>query len=261
MSSPGIDRPLVRRSDFERYAGNVVKIEMAVRGRGPQALSRHAARRRRRCRAHPPRRRASRRDRRGPAADRGHGGGQAGADRRADRRSRSGAASRPSASGRTRRSTTINRRADNTAASSQHQNPFQRASGASPAPRPARRRVSDGRQRQPARTVADRRRGRPREVDRPQHRDHRHGGRDRQGGALALRRRDRRPRRDQSQDRRAAAVAPHAGGRDASRTPSNQISLDDARRSAIPPRRSATPSPTRCRRSNTAASPRSRPSR
>ena len=30
MSSPGIDRPLVRRSDFERYAGNVVKIEMAV---------------------------------------------------------------------------------------------------------------------------------------------------------------------------------------------------------------------------------------
>ena len=30
MSSPGIDRPLVRRSDFERYAGNVIKIEMAV---------------------------------------------------------------------------------------------------------------------------------------------------------------------------------------------------------------------------------------
>lgn len=30
VSSPGIDRPLVRRSDFERYAGHVVKIEMAV---------------------------------------------------------------------------------------------------------------------------------------------------------------------------------------------------------------------------------------
>ncbi len=30
LSSPGIDRPLVRRSDFERYAGNFVKIEMAV---------------------------------------------------------------------------------------------------------------------------------------------------------------------------------------------------------------------------------------
>jgi ribosome maturation factor RimP len=30
LSSPGIDRPLVRSSDFERYAGNEVKIEMAV---------------------------------------------------------------------------------------------------------------------------------------------------------------------------------------------------------------------------------------
>jgi ribosome maturation factor RimP len=30
VSSPGIDRPLVRRSDFERFAGQNVKIEMAV---------------------------------------------------------------------------------------------------------------------------------------------------------------------------------------------------------------------------------------
>jgi ribosome maturation factor RimP len=30
VSSPGIDRPLVRRSDFDRYAGNLVKVEMAV---------------------------------------------------------------------------------------------------------------------------------------------------------------------------------------------------------------------------------------
>ena len=30
ISSPGLDRPLVRRSDFERYAGNAVKIEMAL---------------------------------------------------------------------------------------------------------------------------------------------------------------------------------------------------------------------------------------
>jgi ribosome maturation factor RimP len=30
LSSPGIDRPLVRRSDFERYAGNAVKVEMAT---------------------------------------------------------------------------------------------------------------------------------------------------------------------------------------------------------------------------------------
>src|ERR1700682_3043955 len=43
ISSPGIDRPLVRRSDFERYAGHLVKIEMALahqgrkRFRGPLA--------------------------------------------------------------------------------------------------------------------------------------------------------------------------------------------------------------------------------
>jgi ribosome maturation factor RimP len=30
VSSPGIDRPLVRRSDFERYAGHEAKIEMSV---------------------------------------------------------------------------------------------------------------------------------------------------------------------------------------------------------------------------------------
>ena len=30
ISSPGLDRPLVRRSDFDRYAGHVAKIEMQV---------------------------------------------------------------------------------------------------------------------------------------------------------------------------------------------------------------------------------------
>jgi ribosome maturation factor RimP len=30
LSSPGIDRPLVRRSDFERYAGHVMKVELNV---------------------------------------------------------------------------------------------------------------------------------------------------------------------------------------------------------------------------------------
>jgi ribosome maturation factor RimP len=34
ISSPGIDRPLVRRSDFERYRGHLVKIEMAVAHEG-----------------------------------------------------------------------------------------------------------------------------------------------------------------------------------------------------------------------------------
>jgi len=35
ISSPGIDRPLVRRSDFDRYAGHVARVEMeaAVAGR------------------------------------------------------------------------------------------------------------------------------------------------------------------------------------------------------------------------------------
>jgi ribosome maturation factor RimP len=30
VSSPGLDRPLVRKSDFERHAGHVVKIEMEI---------------------------------------------------------------------------------------------------------------------------------------------------------------------------------------------------------------------------------------
>src|SRR5271168_5004814 len=30
VSSPGIDRPLVRRSDFDRYAGHVAQVEMQV---------------------------------------------------------------------------------------------------------------------------------------------------------------------------------------------------------------------------------------
>lgn len=34
ISSPGIDRPLVRRSDFERHTGHIAKIEMAVAHQG-----------------------------------------------------------------------------------------------------------------------------------------------------------------------------------------------------------------------------------
>jgi ribosome maturation factor RimP len=49
ISSPGIDRPLVRRTDFERYIGHLVKIEMAAphegrkRFRGPFRGSKAAA--------------------------------------------------------------------------------------------------------------------------------------------------------------------------------------------------------------------------
>ena len=32
MSSPGIERPLVRLKDFERFAGHVARIELAARG-------------------------------------------------------------------------------------------------------------------------------------------------------------------------------------------------------------------------------------
>jgi ribosome maturation factor RimP len=34
ISSPGIDRPLVRQSDFQRYAGHQIKVEMAVPAEG-----------------------------------------------------------------------------------------------------------------------------------------------------------------------------------------------------------------------------------
>src|SRR5579863_1345467 len=34
ISSPGIDRPLVRRSDFKRFSGHLVKIEMALAHQG-----------------------------------------------------------------------------------------------------------------------------------------------------------------------------------------------------------------------------------
>src|ERR1700761_7052976 len=34
ISSPGIDRPLVRRSDFARFAGHLVNIEMAIAHQG-----------------------------------------------------------------------------------------------------------------------------------------------------------------------------------------------------------------------------------
>lgn len=34
ISSPGIDRPLVRRSDFERYYGHLVKVDMSIAHEG-----------------------------------------------------------------------------------------------------------------------------------------------------------------------------------------------------------------------------------
>jgi len=59
VSSPGIDRPLVRLSDFKRYAGHVLKVEMAVpmdgrkRFRGVLLGVQHASARLRRDDARP----------------------------------------------------------------------------------------------------------------------------------------------------------------------------------------------------------------
>ena len=41
VSSPGIDRPLVRRSDFERHAGSRVRIEMTVAVEGRRRFRRN----------------------------------------------------------------------------------------------------------------------------------------------------------------------------------------------------------------------------
>ena len=60
VSSPGIDRPLVRRSDFERWAGHQAKIELDEAARRPQALPRPPRRARRGDRRPRPRRRAGR---------------------------------------------------------------------------------------------------------------------------------------------------------------------------------------------------------
>jgi ribosome maturation factor RimP len=43
ISSPGIDRPLVRKSDFERHQGHLVKIEMAIALDGRKRFRGHLA--------------------------------------------------------------------------------------------------------------------------------------------------------------------------------------------------------------------------
>jgi ribosome maturation factor RimP len=43
ISSPGIDRPLVRKSDFERYVGHLVKIEMEIPVNGRKRFRGHLA--------------------------------------------------------------------------------------------------------------------------------------------------------------------------------------------------------------------------
>ena len=61
VSSPGIDRPLVRAGDFARWAGHLAKIDTEAGRQRPQALPRHPARRRGRQRPARARRREDRR--------------------------------------------------------------------------------------------------------------------------------------------------------------------------------------------------------
>ena len=88
ISSPGIDRPLVRASDFRRALGKEAKIELAHAHRRPEALSRPDPRRRGRgTRLRRGRRASRRRTRRGENAEAGPARsrrGQAGAHRSAD---------------------------------------------------------------------------------------------------------------------------------------------------------------------------------
>ena len=49
ISSPGIDRPLVRRSDFDRYAGHLAHIEMSAPIDGRRRFRGQLARHRRRA--------------------------------------------------------------------------------------------------------------------------------------------------------------------------------------------------------------------
>ncbi len=86
-----------------------------------------------------------------------------------------------------------------------------------------------GRQRQQAGNPADRRCGRAREIDRPLDRHRLHGGRAAKGRALALWPGDRGPRRDQSAQRRGALLAP-AARRRLVENDATQISIEDARK-------------------------------
>ena len=61
ISSPGIDRPLVRRSDFERYAGHVAQIEMQAPIDGRRRFRGELGRHGRRLRAAAPPRRGGKR--------------------------------------------------------------------------------------------------------------------------------------------------------------------------------------------------------
>ncbi len=81
VSSPGIDRPLVRARDFARWQGHEAQGRACRHDRGPQALPRRHRGERRRQRDHPPAGRARRRQGRTQAAAEPDRRSQAGDDR------------------------------------------------------------------------------------------------------------------------------------------------------------------------------------
>jgi ribosome maturation factor RimP len=201
ISSPGIDRPLVRRSDFERYTGHLVKVEMATPHEGRKRFRGKLAG------VEGDRVRLMRDDvkaddetevllvmedigearlvltdeliaesmRRGKAQAR---------EMRRDLGLEPPAAPHAEIARRSPRTPSRRRRS--------RPRPIQRNIALLPNVRGAARssltkETSHGSQRQSTRTAPDRRRRCAREIDRPRHRHRRDGGRHRQGGAGALR--------------------------------------------------------------------------
>ena len=255
VSSPGIDRPLVRKSDFRAGLGHLVKLETSIlvanrkRFRGKIAeVDDEAVIDRARAAG---RRRGSER----AGAVRGRRRSPPGADRRSHPRcaaaGQEGAAgtqeaARRAARCRRRRKPEFRNRQLNSAR--RHEPPSRQG------------RRHNGSQCKQAGASADRRRGRARKVDRQADRHRRHGRRDPEGGARPLRPGNQHPRRHQPDHRRNEAAAAD-GGRRHGRGLRQADRASRTRASAIPTRSPATSSPSCCRRWISAASPRSRPSR
>ena len=253
VSSPGIDRPLVRKSDFARWAGHVVKIETSIlvadrkRFRGKIA---EARRRRRRDRARPAGLwRGSRRVR---GAVRGDRRGAADPDRRPDPRcAAQDKKARQEAQEATRRAEDAEDEAGRT------RQLIDRARGTS---RRASRETRNGSQCKQAGTSADRRCGRARKVDRPQiviaamEDAIQKAARSRYGQETNIRA-DINPKTGEIKLQRLLEVV------ETVEDYATQIALEDGARPQPGRRSSATSSPSRCRRWISAASPPSRPSR
>ena len=211
VSSPGIDRPLVRKSDFRAWLGHLVKLETSIlvadrkRFRGKIAEA----------------------DEDGVVIEREHGRPKArsrGAGAlRGDRRSAAVLTDDLIRDALRRTTRRARKRRKRRAASDGDagDEATDRMSRRTPCPRGRTEcsgRPRNGSQCKQARASADRRCGRAREVDRQGDRHRRHGRCDPEGGALALRPGNQHPRRHQPDHRRDEAAAADGGRRRRSRT-------------------------------------------